>query len=155
MELEVITGREEARLVCLGALAGVPAEGRSLVMDLGGGSTEVVVAKGPVPLVFWSLPLGDGTRAARGGDRGVRSESDGPARRARRGAVVTAGQFLATTGSSAFRAAMRGLMTSKKAARLATGASREIWIFAGSTKPPFLVRLKCRCGPVDRPVVPT
>lgn len=58
IELEVVSGREEARLICLGVLRGKPAQRRSLVMDVGGGSTEVVSAKGETPLQLWSVPLG-------------------------------------------------------------------------------------------------
>ena len=41
---EIISGEEEARLSYLGALAGGPtAGGRTLVMDIGGGSTELII----------------------------------------------------------------------------------------------------------------
>jgi len=39
IDLEVISGAEEARLVCLGVLQGTPLQERSLILDIGGGST--------------------------------------------------------------------------------------------------------------------
>src|SRR5690242_11092653 len=41
LSLDVVSGKEEARLICLGVLYGKPAGARSLVIDIGGGSTEV------------------------------------------------------------------------------------------------------------------
>ena len=58
IDLEVISGREEARLICLGVLGGTPARTRSLVVDIGGGSTEVAVADGEQPRNLYSLALG-------------------------------------------------------------------------------------------------
>lgn len=58
LELEVISGREEARLICLGVLAGRPASARSILLDIGGGSTEVATAVGERPTSLWSVPLG-------------------------------------------------------------------------------------------------
>jgi exopolyphosphatase/guanosine-5'-triphosphate,3'-diphosphate pyrophosphatase len=39
----VIDGPEEARLTCLGALSGISLEGPFVVVDIGGGSTELIV----------------------------------------------------------------------------------------------------------------
>ena len=58
LELEVVSGQEEARLICLGVLNRASPRTRSMVMDLGGGSTEVVLATGQRPDALWSLPLG-------------------------------------------------------------------------------------------------
>jgi exopolyphosphatase / guanosine-5'-triphosphate,3'-diphosphate pyrophosphatase len=58
VELEVIPGREEARLIGLGVLRGLPATARSLLIDIGAGSTEVVRGVGEEPTELWSLPLG-------------------------------------------------------------------------------------------------
>jgi exopolyphosphatase/guanosine-5'-triphosphate,3'-diphosphate pyrophosphatase len=58
LELEVISGREEARLICLGVLAGRPARARAILLDIGGGSTEVATAVGEQPTNLWSVPLG-------------------------------------------------------------------------------------------------
>jgi len=58
LELEVISGPEEARLICLGVLQGKSARERSLVVDIGGGSTEVALATGEQPSALWSVPVG-------------------------------------------------------------------------------------------------
>lgn len=58
LDLEVVSGREEARLVCLGVLCGNPVHASSLVIDIGGGSTEVASARGESPVALWSISLG-------------------------------------------------------------------------------------------------
>ena len=58
LELEVISGREEARLTCLGVLRGKPMNASSLVIDIGGGSTEIASARGERPVALWSFSLG-------------------------------------------------------------------------------------------------
>ena len=57
--IEIIAGREEARLVYLGVAHGLAAkEGRRLVVDIGGGSTELIVGEGFVPIERESLHMG-------------------------------------------------------------------------------------------------
>ena len=56
--VEIISGREEARLICLGVLHGAPADARGTVIDIGGGSTEVITALGERPTTLWSVPVG-------------------------------------------------------------------------------------------------
>jgi len=57
--IEVIAGREEARLIYLGvAHAMPPAAHNRLVVDIGGGSTEFIVGKGLDPLLTESLYMG-------------------------------------------------------------------------------------------------
>ncbi len=57
--IEVIAGREEARLIYLGvAHALPPAENRRLVVDIGGGSTELIVGLGLKPKLMESLYVG-------------------------------------------------------------------------------------------------
>jgi exopolyphosphatase / guanosine-5'-triphosphate,3'-diphosphate pyrophosphatase len=56
--LEVVSGKEEARLICMGVLFGKPANERSLIIDIGGGSTEVATAVGEEPNNLWSVALG-------------------------------------------------------------------------------------------------
>lgn len=58
VELEVISGREEARLIGFGVLRGMPRRARSLLIDIGGGSTEIVRGVGESPVELWSVPLG-------------------------------------------------------------------------------------------------
>jgi exopolyphosphatase/guanosine-5'-triphosphate,3'-diphosphate pyrophosphatase len=58
LNLEIVSGREEARLICLGVLHGKPAKVRSLCIDVGGGSTEVASATGEQPINLWSIALG-------------------------------------------------------------------------------------------------
>jgi exopolyphosphatase/guanosine-5'-triphosphate,3'-diphosphate pyrophosphatase len=57
--IEVIAGREEARLIYLGvAHAMPPAAHNRLVVDIGGGSTEFIIGKGLDPLLTESLYMG-------------------------------------------------------------------------------------------------
>ena len=58
LTLDVISGREEARLICLGVLHGTPPLKRSICIDIGGGSTEVAFAFGEHPKDLWSVTLG-------------------------------------------------------------------------------------------------
>jgi exopolyphosphatase/guanosine-5'-triphosphate,3'-diphosphate pyrophosphatase len=58
LELEVVSGKEEARLICLGVLHRKPPGARSLLVDIGGGSTEVAISTGEKPDNLWSLALG-------------------------------------------------------------------------------------------------
>jgi exopolyphosphatase/guanosine-5'-triphosphate,3'-diphosphate pyrophosphatase len=58
IDLEVVSGREEARLICLGVLQGRAPATRSVLLDIGGGSTEVATAVGEKPTELWSVPLG-------------------------------------------------------------------------------------------------
>ena len=57
--VEVIAGTEEARLIHLGVLGALPiADRRHLVIDIGGGSTELIVGEGRSPEILRSLKLG-------------------------------------------------------------------------------------------------
>ena len=57
--VEVISGREAARLIDRGVAHDLgPAEGRRLVVDIGGGSTECVLGKGDGPERLESLYMG-------------------------------------------------------------------------------------------------
>ena len=59
VDVEVISGVEEARLIHLGVLQAVPVYDRQLLLvDIGGGSTEVLVGKGEEMLWARSLKLG-------------------------------------------------------------------------------------------------
>ncbi|CAM4369125.1 exopolyphosphatase [Bordetella tumbae] len=57
--IEVIAGREEARLIYLGVVHSLPpSANKRLVIDIGGGSTEVIIGKGFEPGLMSSLYMG-------------------------------------------------------------------------------------------------
>ncbi|KFN50487.1 Ppx/GppA phosphatase family protein [Arenimonas composti] len=58
--IEIVAGREEARLIYLGVANGNPPEAgkRRLVMDIGGGSTEFIIGSGFAPIERESLQMG-------------------------------------------------------------------------------------------------
>ncbi|HUP05124.1 MAG TPA: Ppx/GppA phosphatase family protein, partial [Bryobacteraceae bacterium] len=58
-DVEIISGREEARLIHLGVESGWPQDGkRVLILDIGGGSAEIVAAEDGVLQEAFSRPLG-------------------------------------------------------------------------------------------------
>lgn len=64
--IDVISGHEEARLVYAGVAHTVPGtENRRLVVDIGGGSTELILGQGARPLMTESIAIGSGTFGAR------------------------------------------------------------------------------------------
>src|SRR6185436_10883396 len=61
--IEVIAGREEARLIYLGVASSIApsphgSDKRRLVLDVGGGSTEFIIGRGLEPLLTESLYMG-------------------------------------------------------------------------------------------------
>ncbi|HXQ63521.1 MAG TPA: exopolyphosphatase [Steroidobacteraceae bacterium] len=57
--IEIISGIEEARLIYMGVTQTMPLEqGRRLVVDIGGGSTECIVGEGNEPRILESLYMG-------------------------------------------------------------------------------------------------
>lgn len=57
--VEIISGDEEARLIYLGVAHFIePGKGKRIVMDIGGGSTEVILGEGMKPLLKESLNMG-------------------------------------------------------------------------------------------------
>ena len=57
--IEVVSGREEARLIYLGVAHGLSdTRQRQLVIDVGGGSTELIIGQGFVPMETESLQMG-------------------------------------------------------------------------------------------------
>ncbi len=57
--IEVISGIEEARLIHLGVAHSLPDPGgRRLVVDIGGGSTELIIGEGYSPVMLESLYMG-------------------------------------------------------------------------------------------------
>lgn len=64
--IDVISGHEEARLVYAGVAHTIPGtESRRLVVDIGGGSTELILGQGAQPLMTESIAMGSGTFGAR------------------------------------------------------------------------------------------
>lgn len=58
IRLEVISGADEARLICIGVAQGTPRDRELLLIDIGGGSTEVTATQGEEAVTSVSLPLG-------------------------------------------------------------------------------------------------
>lgn len=57
--IDVVAGREEARLIFLGVVHSLPSSGaRRLVVDIGGGSTELIIGAGLQPHRLESLYMG-------------------------------------------------------------------------------------------------
>jgi len=57
--IEIVSGREEARLIYAGVVSSLPPnEGERLVVDIGGGSTELIQGRGRLPTKLESLHLG-------------------------------------------------------------------------------------------------
>lgn len=56
--IEVIPGYEEARLIYLGVAHRVPSADTRLVVDIGGGSTELIIGRGLEPIETASLQMG-------------------------------------------------------------------------------------------------
>jgi exopolyphosphatase / guanosine-5'-triphosphate,3'-diphosphate pyrophosphatase len=80
LDAHVLTGEEEARLTFLGATADQPGEERgnarepTVVIDIGGGSTEFVIGRGRVAGFHTSLPVG----VVRMSERRIRSDPPVP-----------------------------------------------------------------------------
>ena len=57
--IEIISGREEARLIYIGVAHSVPASKENrLVIDIGGGSTELIIGNRLKPVTLESLFMG-------------------------------------------------------------------------------------------------
>lgn len=64
-DVRVITGEDEARLTWIGLRDQVPAEGTVLIVDIGGGSTEIIRVDDQDVTFSVSIPLGSGRLADR------------------------------------------------------------------------------------------
>ncbi|RAI64573.1 Ppx/GppA family phosphatase [Pseudomonas fluorescens] len=62
--IDVISGHEEAQLVYAGVSHTLPAQSTRLVVDIGGGSTEMIIGRGDRLLVTESIAIGSGTYGA-------------------------------------------------------------------------------------------
>src|SRR5690606_40709723 len=56
--IEIIAGREEARLIYLGVSHTMANSGRRLVVDIGGGSTELIIGEEFEPIHTESVQMG-------------------------------------------------------------------------------------------------
>lgn len=57
--IDIIAGREEARLIYLGTThSHAPIDGKQLVIDIGGGSTELIIGEQDAPSTLTSLGMG-------------------------------------------------------------------------------------------------
>lgn len=56
--IEIIAGREEARLIYVGVSQTLAGDGSRLVVDIGGGSTEFIIGRAHEPLLTESLHMG-------------------------------------------------------------------------------------------------
>jgi exopolyphosphatase/guanosine-5'-triphosphate,3'-diphosphate pyrophosphatase len=73
--IEIVAGIEEARLIYIGVLNTMPREpGNRLVIDIGGGSTELIVGDGATTKQLESLQMGCVTLSNRYFDDGVMTE---------------------------------------------------------------------------------
>jgi exopolyphosphatase/guanosine-5'-triphosphate,3'-diphosphate pyrophosphatase len=86
--IEVISGREEARLIYAGVAHLQPSEAARLVIDIGGRSTELILGQGRTPLVSESFGVGCVSLSLRFFDNGRITEA------AFRAAQVAAGAEL-------------------------------------------------------------
>jgi exopolyphosphatase / guanosine-5'-triphosphate,3'-diphosphate pyrophosphatase len=74
--IEVISGREEARLIYVGvARLMPPGDGRRLVVDIGGRSTEMILGEGRTPLQAESFQIGSVSLSLRFFDDGRYTET--------------------------------------------------------------------------------
>src|ERR1039457_1165925 len=82
--IEIVSGMEEARLIYSGVAHNLPnEEGQRLVVDIGGGSTEIIIGERYEPLELENLPMGcvsvsqryfgDGRRSPRPSERARRA----------------------------------------------------------------------------------
>lgn len=58
IEVRIISGEEEARLIAIGILTNEPVKGRAALIDIGGGSTEISIVNGRGVTQCESFPLG-------------------------------------------------------------------------------------------------
>lgn len=74
-DIHIISGDEEGRLTFVGLRDKLPSTGRALIVDIGGGSTELVLAKNGEMIESASVPIGSGRLA----DRHFESDPPTPA----------------------------------------------------------------------------
>lgn len=124
VEVEVISGVEEARLIHLGVLSALPVFDRRLLLcDIGGGSTELLVGERGETLAARSLKLGAVRLTNRFFGAGSVSKSDVEAcRRHVRGALVA---FEPAVRAHGFEVAVGSSGTIEQVVRLARRAAGD------------------------------
>jgi len=158
--IEIIAGREEARLIYQGMAYSRPDDGkRRLVVDIGGGSTELILGEGREPLSMESLHMGcvslsrvhlaDGritAKAMRRAETAARIELQPVEHQFRRGWEVAIG----TSGTiRAIRAVLRGeRWTQGEITREALEQLRDALIAAGHVDDLALAGLNPERAPV-------
>jgi exopolyphosphatase / guanosine-5'-triphosphate,3'-diphosphate pyrophosphatase len=128
--IEVIAGREEARLIYLGvAHALPPAENKRLVVDIGGGSTELIVGQGLKPKLMESLYMGCVSSS-------LRHFPDGRIdKKSLKAAVLEARQELAVVAQRYLRSGWQEAVGSSGTARSLEGILQENrWVAHGITR---------------------
>jgi exopolyphosphatase/guanosine-5'-triphosphate,3'-diphosphate pyrophosphatase len=149
--IEVISGREEARLIYHGVAHLQPSEARRLVIDIGGRSTEMIVGHGRVPLAAESFQVGSVSLSQRFFGDGRLTES------AFRAAQVAAGaeleEALGTFGRAQWREALGSSGTVSAVSQLLAASD----VTDGRITPAGLRWCIARCidaGHVDRLKLP-
>jgi len=114
--LAVLRGEEEARLAYLGARLAVPDGGPALVLDIGGGSTELVRGGPDGPEAAVSLQLG----AVRSTERHLRGDPPRPRelRALRSEAAALCGEAMRRVGGAPHMVGVAGTLTTLAAVRL-------------------------------------
>ena len=150
--IEVIAGREEARLIYVGVAHGLPASSEErLVVDIGGGSTECIIGTGVSPIKTESLYMGCVSYTGRFfGDGRIDEERLEKAELAARAEVETI--------SADFRATGWGLAVGSSGTAKAVGEMLRLngWAERGITRP-GLKRLRAallKAGDVRRIAIP-
>jgi exopolyphosphatase/guanosine-5'-triphosphate,3'-diphosphate pyrophosphatase len=86
LAVRVLTGNEEAEWTFAGTVSATPQPGAALVIDIGGGSTEISIGSGPRPSFHTSMDVG----AVRITERLLRSTPPGPEELAAARAAISA-----------------------------------------------------------------
>jgi len=146
--VQVISGREEARLIYAGVAQSLPMKspGNRLVVDVGGGSTELIIGRGHEPLLLESVNLGCV-------DLSQRCFADGKLTRKRFERARLAAQQLFEPVQEAFiRQGWESAAGSSGTARTVFEACREMHPKTTAMTPACiedLIEVLCRAGHID------
>lgn len=137
--VEIISGIEEARLVYMGVARSMPpVEGRTLVIDIGGGSTEVVLGDGYDPKLMESLFMG-----CVGFSHRFFAGGQYTAKRFER-ARVAAALELAPVQAGFVRLSFERALGSSGTARAVAGVARELGLTDGVVTPDAVSEIEQR-----------